>query len=124
MLAPDHWKWTGYEIKDFDMLDYARKCLRKFHLEPDYVHSNKSTTVGGWEDNRFEWLTAVDTGKFMTPGPALGQRSKSLHLLFKHKNLHITLILVGTPSSVMETYLRTGKLPNTEDDMDTQDDGE
>jgi len=124
MLAPQGWDWTNYKIEDFDMLDYARQCLRKYDLEPDYVHSNKSTTVGGWEDNRFKWLTAEDAKKFTAPGPALGHRSTSLHLLFKDKNLYITLMLVGTPSSVMEKYLRTGKLPDAEDDMDTGDGGE
>jgi hypothetical protein len=124
MLAPQGWDWKNYKIEDFDMLDYARRCQLKFHLEPDYVHSNKSTTVGGWDDHQFKWLTVEDAKKFTAPGPALGHRSKSLHLLFKHKNLHITLMLVGTPSSVMETYLRTGKLPDAKDDMDTEDDGE
>ena len=58
----------------------------------------------------------------MVLGPAVGQRSMSLHLLFNHKNLDITLILVGTPLSMMDMYLRTGELPNAEDYMDTEED--
>jgi hypothetical protein len=79
MLAPSSWSWTFYSIDHFDMLELVRqshKIMDESNVTPDYIHNNKSTSVHGWEDNQFTWLTEAQDEWFAYPGPAFGYRSK------------------------------------------------
>jgi hypothetical protein len=78
MAAPDTWSWAFYSMKHFDMLKHVRNSQKKYGKwgqKPEFMHTNKSTTVHGWEDNKFTWLTASQDDKFAFPGPAFGHRS-------------------------------------------------
>jgi hypothetical protein len=80
MLAPSSWSWAFYSIDHFDMLESVRESYninREHDYEPDFVHNNISTSVRGWEDNQFNWLTAAQDERFAYPGRAYGFRSRS-----------------------------------------------
>jgi hypothetical protein len=123
MSAPKTWSWSSYTMMHFDMLKYTRanqKLFCKYGLKPDYVHSNKSTNIHGWEDNKFTWLTAAQDEKFAYPGPAFGHRSENFHFSCNHNLKYLPcffFVLVGRPSTVFDTYLRTGELPASETQM-------
>jgi len=61
------------------MLRYTRQTQQlfaKYSIKPTWFHNNKSTTVHGWEDNKFTWLSAAQDDNFAFPGPAFGHRGE------------------------------------------------
>jgi hypothetical protein len=124
MLAPDDWNWCFYTITHFNTLKYGKTCLKHVDDDADFVHSNKSTDVGGWQDYMFQWLTVDEDKKFAHPGPAVGRRGESLHLSV---NQIFNFFSVGVPSSVFDKYSETGVLPvdgSNDEDADGEEDEE
>jgi len=95
MLAPDDWHWVFYDINHFNMSKFATFCLNTStnaeETMPDYdwVHTNQSTEVMGWQDYHFLWMSEVEDATFEHPGPASGRRGEWLPFLSSFQLIYI-----------------------------------